>query len=197
MNEVLETIYQRRSVRQFSDQPVRDEDISLVLNAANHAPSAHNSQSWKFVILKGVKRRELAELVIARSKEYSKPTSALLRMAARSIAGAPVTIAVANTGDLISHGTELFKVDRVVAHDFFRTMEIQNSAAAVENLLIAATALGLSTVWLGVLFIIKEEILRFLDEPNGEFMAVIPIGYAKRGSHGPKKKPLDIVIKEL
>ena len=197
MNEVLETIYQRRSVRQFSDQPVRDEDISLVLNAANHAPSAHNSQSWKFVILKGVKRRELAELIIANSKEYANPTSALLRMAARSIASAPVTIAVANTGDLISHGTELFKVDKVIAHDFFRTIEIQKYAAAVENLLIAATALGLSTVWLGVLFIIKEEILRFLAEPNGEFMAVIPIGYSKRSSHGPKKKPLDIVIKEL
>ena len=58
-------------------------------------------------------------------------------------------IAVANTGDLIRHGTELFKVEKETAHDFFRTMEIQSSAAAVENMLLAATSLGLGTVWLG------------------------------------------------
>ncbi len=99
-------------------------------------------------------------------------------MAARSIQSAPVVIAVANTGELISHGTDLFKVDKEMAHDFFRTMEIQSSAAAVENLLLAATSLGLATVWLGILFLMKDEVLQVLGEPAGEFMAVIPVGYA-------------------
>ena len=84
-------------------------------------------------------------------------------------------VAVANTGELIRHGSERFQVDKEAARDFFRTMEIQSSAAAVENLLLAATSLGLGAVWLGILFLIKDDVLRFLGEPEGEFMAVIVV----------------------
>lgn len=196
-NSTLETIRLRHSIRQFSDEPVSETEIKTILEAANQAPSAHNQQSWRFVVVQGNKRFELSELVAEKLREYPKPSSTLLRMAARSIASAPVTIAVANTGDLIEHGTELFKVDREIAYDFFRTMEIQSSAAAVENLLLAATSLGLASVWLGVLFLIKKDVLAFLGEPGGEFMAVIPIGYALKESSGPSKRPLDYVVKRL
>ena len=118
-------------------------------------------------------------------------------MASRSIAGAPVVIAVANSGELITRGTELFKVDKSIAHDFFRIMEIQSSAAAVQNLLIAATSLGLATVWLGVLVLIKKDILKFLGEPEGEFMAIVPVGYAAKAGVRPKKRPLDVAVKYL
>ena len=76
-------------------------------------------------------------------------------------------------------------------------MEIQSSAAAVENLLLAATSLGLATVWLGVLVLIKDDVLQFIGEPKGEFMAVIPVGYAAQATAGPKKKSLDMVIKHI
>lgn len=118
-------------------------------------------------------------------------------MAARSIMSAPVVIAVANTGDLIEHGTQLFTISKDMARDFFRTMEIQSSAAAVENMLIAATSLGLSTVWLGILFLIKGDILQFLGEPTGEFMAVVPVGYAERPGIGPQKQPFEMKVKYL
>jgi nitroreductase len=118
-------------------------------------------------------------------------------MAAKSILSAPVVIAVANTGDLIRHGTELFQVEKETAHDFFRTMEIQSSAAAVENLLLAATSLGLGTVWLGVLYLIKNEVLRFLGEPQGEFMAVVPVGRPARVGGGPKKVPVEMKVRSL
>jgi len=118
-------------------------------------------------------------------------------MAARSIIGAPIVIAVANSGELISRGSDLFKVDKKTGHDFFRIMEIQSSAAAVQNLLIAATSLGLATVWLGVLVLIKNDILRFIGEEEGEFMAVIPVGHAAKENAGPKKRPLDVVVRFL
>ena len=78
-------------------------------------------------------------------------------MSSRSISSAPVVIAIANTGDLIKHGAQLFKVEKEMALDFFRIMEIQSSAAAVQNLLLAATSLGLATVWLGILYLIKDD----------------------------------------
>ena len=197
-NETLNTIKKRHSIRTFTDQPVTDEQIFTLLEAANQAPSAHNQQSWRFIVLRNIKKQQLADLVSARANDFPRPSSALLRMAARSIQSAPVVIAVANTGELISHGTDLFKVDKEMAYNFFRTMEIQSSAAAVENLLLAATSLGLATVWLGILYLIKNEVLQLLgEEPTGEFMAVIPIGYACRDTAGPQKLPVEMRVRFL
>jgi nitroreductase len=194
-NETLRTIRDRHSVRTFLKDDVTDEEIKTLLQAANAAPSAHNQQAWRFIILRGEKKQELAQLVTAQSANFPRPAAALLRMGAKSIISAPVVIAVANTGDLISHGTELFKVEKETAHDFFRTMEIQSSAAAVENILLAATSLGLGTVWLGVLYLIKDEVLRFLGEPAGEFMAVVPVGRPMKVGSGPQKQPIEMKVR--
>ena len=197
LNETLKTIKNRRSIRLFTKQEVSNDHINILLQAANEAPSAHNQQSWRFIVMRDQKRQELARLVTSKSGEFPRPASTLLRMAARSIAGAPVVIAIANTGDLIRHGTQLFKVEKEMAYDFFRTMEIQSSAAAVQNLLLAATSLGLSTVWLGILYLIKDDVLEFLGEPKGEFMAVVPVGYAATSSHGPQKQPLGMKVRHI
>ncbi|MFA5073682.1 MAG: nitroreductase family protein [Nitrospirota bacterium] len=198
LNDTLRTISNRRSIRNFSSDPVSDEQIAILLQAANEAPSAHNQQSWRFIILTGKKKNQLAELITEHASRFPRPAQALLRMSARSISSASVVIAVANTGDLIRHGTELFKVEKSMAHDLFRTMEIQSSAAAVENMLLAATSLGLGSVWLGIMSLMKDEVLTFLDEPTGEFMAVIALGYASRESgSGPKKQSLEMKVKYL
>lgn len=196
-NETLRSIRDRHSVRQFTEQQVSEEDLSTILDAANRAPSAHNQQSWRFIVLRHEKKHGLAELVSQRAGDFPRPSSILLRMAARSILGAPIVVAVANTGELIRRGDELFQVDKEAARDFFRTMEIQSSAAAVENLLVAATSLGLASVWLGILFLIKDEVLEFLGEPQGEFMAVVPVGYATKKTEGPKKRPLETIVRRV
>jgi nitroreductase len=197
LNDTLRTIHDRHSIRVFREDPVPDEFIAAILDAANAAPSAHNLQSWKFIVIRGSKKRELVELMNSHSENFPKPACTLLRMACRTIATAPAVIAVANTGELIRHGTSLFKIDTGRASDFFRTMEIQSSAAAVENLLLAAKSLGLDSVWLGIMFLIKDEVLKMLGEPKGEFMAIVPLGYAARPSDGPKKRGLDVTVKYL
>lgn len=196
-NGTLETIYRRHSVRQFEDKPVDNDLIRLILDAANQAPSAHNRQSWQFIVIKGEKKQQLSQLVSKRASDFPKPSAAILRMAARSLVNAPVVIGVKNTGSLINHGSNLFQIEKDRSLDFFRTMEIQSSAAAVENLLLAATSLGLGSVWLGILYLIKDDVLSFLGEEQGEFMAVVPVGYPKKESAGPKKVALEYVLKEL
>jgi nitroreductase len=197
LNETLGTIKARRSVRTFNKDDVHDDQVQILLQAANQAPSAHNQQAWRFIVLRGEKKNELAQLVTAKAASLPRPAAALLRMGAKSILSAPVVIAVANTGDLIRHGTDLFQVEKEMAHDFFRTMEIQSSAAAVQNLLLAATSLGLGTVWLGILYLIKDDVLRFLGEPEGEFMAVVPVGVPVKVGSGPQKHPLEMKVKQL
>jgi len=194
-NETLQSIRQRHSIRQFTEQTIGEEDLLTILNAANHAPSAHNQQSWRFTVITGSKKQELVDLVSERSSGFPKPNSTLLRMAARSISSAPIVIAVMNTGELIGRVDTLYENEREKARDFFRIMEIQSSAAAVENMLIAATSIGLASVWLGILILIQQDVLAFLNNPNGEFMAVVPVGYAERPSSGPKKRTLDDVVR--
>ena len=197
LNDVLNTIENRRSVRTFTARKVLQSDLQKILQAANQAPSAHNRQSWRFVVVSGSKKRDLALLVSRKAGEFSKSASALLRMAARSISSAPIVIGVLNTGELMRHGTDLMSLDGSDTADFFRTMEIQSSAAAVENLLLAATSLGISSVWLGVLYLIKDEVLSFLEVSGGEFMAVVPIGYTEKEKTMPAKKLLDAKVKYL
>ncbi len=196
-NVTLKTILERHSTRRFSGRDVPEELLNAVLEAANCAPSAHNRQPWRFLVVRGPKKEELARLCASRAADFSRPASVLLRLAARSITSAPVVVGVANTGDLIRHGRSLFQLNEEQTGDFFRTMEIQSSAAAVENLLIAATALGLSTVWLGILYLLKDEALQILGEPRGEFMAVIPVGWAEAEGAGPAKRPLTAVVRRF
>jgi nitroreductase len=197
LSAVLENIRNRRSVRSFNDKDISESDIETVLRAANYAPSAHNQQSWRFIVVSGAKKLELAHLVNLKASEFSKSSSALLRMAARSISSAPVVIAIVNTGELIKHAANLFSVEGENYFDIFRTMEIQSSAAATENLLLAATSLGISSVWLGVLFLIKDDVLNLLEEPEGEFMAMVPLGYSEKTGAMPPKKSLEVKVKYM
>jgi nitroreductase len=197
-NETLTTIQSRRSIRNFiPGQDVADKDITAILQAANQAPSAHNQQSWRFIVLRGAKKNELLNLVESKAADFPRPSCALLRMACRSISGAPVVIAIVNTGELIRRGPRLFAADQAEVRDFFRIMEIQSSAAAVQNMILAATSLGIGSVWLGILILIKNEVLNFLGEPRGEFMAIVPVGYPLRHSSSPKKQPLATCVKYL
>ena len=154
VNETIRSIYRRHSVRMFTDRPVSDEDLRVILNAANQAPSAHNQQAWRFIVVRQEHTKlQLAEMVRSRAGDFSRPSSLLLRRAVRSIVSASVIVAVTNTGELTRRGSESPEVYREAGSDVFRTMEIQSSAAAVENLLLAAASLDIGSVWLGVLVI--------------------------------------------
>ncbi len=187
MNTVIETIRRRRSVRRFTAEPIPDDVMHILLEAANDAPSAHNKQSWRFVIVREAAKDRLTTLIRDESALLPRKMKILLRLAGQIIQSAPVVVAIFNTGELAhaiegEHSREF--------RDFFQLMEVQSSSAAVENLMIAATSLGIGTVWLGAVCLIKEKIGRSLGQ-EAELMAVVPIGYPSREPDaGPRKKPL-------
>ena len=51
MNEVLNNILTRRSIRKFKPEQIKDEELDLILKAGIYAPSGMNRQSWKFTVL--------------------------------------------------------------------------------------------------------------------------------------------------
>jgi nitroreductase len=79
MNPVLEAITTRRSVREFTEQPVEEETIKTLLEAARWAPSGLNNQPWRFIVI----RKPETIQALSQLTKYSKVVS-----------GAPLLIAV-------------------------------------------------------------------------------------------------------
>ena len=155
-----EVIERRYSLRDFD--PARDvapEDVEKILRAAIRAPSAGNLQPWFFVVVREEKKKE-----------------ALARAALdqRFVARAPVVVVVCADPDRSAmryggRGVSLYC--------------LQDTAAATENLLLAAVALGLGGCWVGAFH--EEEAARALDLPSHlRPVAIVPLGHATRPPAG-------------
>lgn len=112
---------QRRSVRQFKKLPVTDEQITCILEAAMAAPSAVAKDPWRFIVMKKPENlKEVASFL---------PNGSFL-------ADAGVGIIVC--GDIDA------------AHSNSLSYMLQDCSAAIENMLLAISAIGLGACWLGV-----------------------------------------------
>ncbi len=167
--DFFEVVKMRRSVRSYLDEDVSDEEIRRLLEAATLAPSAGNCQPWEFVIVRDGKRKE------ALSKAA---------LGQRFVAEAPVVIVVCAN------------VPRTAAHYGSRGASlyvIQDTAAATQNILLAATAMGLATCWVGAFDEGKVwEILELPDEVRP--LAIVPVGRPRRVPSMPPRIPLERVV---
>jgi nitroreductase len=163
--DILHVIKARRSVRHFKPDPIPKEVITTLLEAARHAPSAGNLQPWRFY-------------VIWRDEVRSALAGAAFRQ--QFVAEAPVVIAVVAIPEASGlrygqRGRELYC--------------LQDTGAAVQNILLTATALGLGTCWVGAFD--DETVRRVLKLPPTERpVALIPIGYPASKAVTTSRKPL-------
>jgi nitroreductase len=134
-------IRQRRSTRHFSDRKVSHDDLLRLVEAGIYAPSGHNSQNQRFIILEQFKELEALDRV-----RFSWPyKSAVKRLMGRDpkgiIRGARAAIVVLSDDSLTSPGStgEYF---------IWRDLNVQNSAASIQNILLLATAMGIGNVWI-------------------------------------------------
>ncbi len=120
MPEILDIILSRRSIRQFTAEPVDPETLVLLLKAAMAAPTACNSQPWEFIV---VTEKETLDCIRTKLPfaRYNNP-------AAIVVCGNPE----------IAHNT--------AAREYW----IQDCSAATENILITAAGMGLGAVWIGI-----------------------------------------------
>lgn len=147
--DCIDAIMTRRSIRNYTDEPVTDEQLETVLRAAMAAPSAGNQQSWRFIVA----RDEAQRLALSEATPY-----------AGMIARGQVGIVVC--GDT-----------RDEKHPGYW---VQDCAAAIENLLLAAHATGLGAVWIGVHPIPEraEAVRRICGLPEGvEPLSMIALGH--------------------
>lgn len=159
---VLDAISTRTSIRAYQDRPVGADTVELLLRAAMSAPSARNRQPWAFIV---VDDKDLLRQ-LADSLPY-----------AQSAAAAPMAVVVCGVLTESQGATNA-------------GWWVQDAAAASENLLLAAHAVGLGAVWTGVYS--YEDRVRAVRNVLGlprhvVPLNVIPIGYPAENP-APKQK---------
>lgn len=176
----------QRACRSFAPDPVPAGDILRILDAAIHAPSAENSQPWVFVVVRDPERRRAIDDLTRRlwsdgARQHSMPrlTRGLLdevdAATASGFGGAPVLVVVAGDG---RDGT----VRRSLAASVF---------PAVQNLLLAANALGYGSALTTLTTVAAGELGPLLDLPEGvEPLAVVPVGRPARPLGPPRRTPV-------
>ncbi len=166
---VFEVIRKRRSIRKFRSDPIPKEDLRKILEAAIWAPSAGNLQPWEFIIVDSLeKRKELARAAL--NQDF--------------IAEAPIAIVVC---------ANVMRTASVYGERGANLYCIQDTAAAIQNMLLAACALGYGTCWVGAFR--DEEVKKVLNiPPEVRPVAIIPIGKPAESPSPRKRRPLDDIV---
>jgi len=165
--DIFEAIHTRQSIGKVKPDPVPRELIERMLAAAAQAPNHYKVRPWRFVVLTGAARERLGE-VMAQSLRRRDPTAnaeALARERAKPLR-APVVIAA---GVDKPNGPKVIGIENVCA-----------TAAAVQNMLLAAHGLGLAAKWRTVPAAYDPDVKTFLGfEPDQHLIAFVYVGYAE------------------
>jgi nitroreductase len=148
MNEVLNAIKNRRTIRKFKSDPIDEEKLQMILESGRWAPSFSNLQPWKFLVIKDQNLKNALDKVARES---------VLHL---GINEAPVVILVCVDR----------KIDPLHA--------IETGAAATQNITLAANSLGLGAGWIGVWGTETETAIRKLFQfpETTRVVSLIPIG---------------------
>lgn len=170
-NPAIKAILERRSCRSFRSDPLPAEHMDMLIESMRRAPSAGNRQPWRFyVVTSQNKKRALAEA--AYGQEFIIPAPVVFVVA---------TVSAESYDRYGDRGRRLFC--------------IQDTAAAVENLMLAATALGYGSCWIGAFD--DAAVAKVLSLPSGhQPVALIPVGRPARfGRRTGRRPPEEVVIK--
>ncbi|MGB9454500.1 MAG: nitroreductase family protein [Bryobacteraceae bacterium] len=167
--EFFDVVRRRRSIRAFARRQVEKEKLQRILEAANAAPSAGNLQAYEiYAVLND--RRRLTLALAARDQLF--------------VASAPVA--------LVFCAHPALSVERY-GKRAERLYSLQDATIACTSAMLAATAQGLATVWVGAFD--DDEVRRILGAPRGIMpVAILPVGYAAEKPKAPERRSLDDLV---
>ncbi len=184
MNEILQNILTRRSIRTYKQEQILDTELTEIIEAAKYAPSGSNSQSWHFTIVQNAEKlkqlntcvREAFKNLIVDDKTYRSKVSG--KKAAES-----------DNYNFYYHAPTLI----IVSNDREYSNAMADSAVALQNILLAAHSLQLGSCWINQLTWFGDEpaireILTTLGIPeNYKVCGAAALGY--RLGNQPKATP--------
>ncbi|MEX0664234.1 MAG: nitroreductase family protein [Acidimicrobiia bacterium] len=183
MSDFFDLVHHQRAHRRFTDEPVDDADVARLLDAAVHAPSAENRQPWEFVVVRDATLRSKLLDLAEQAWEGGGREFAEARLPAGLMADVEHGIGGGGYRDA--------PVLIVVAADIERGLEVTVPSSifpATQNLLLAATALGLASALTTISMGFTEDLQKMLDLPAHVVpQAIIPIGHPVK-QLGPSKR---------
>ncbi|ETW99859.1 MAG: hypothetical protein ETSY1_13350 [Candidatus Entotheonella factor] len=188
---LFDAMHSQRAIRHFSAQPVSDEAIDTILDAAIRAPSGGNRQPWRFVVIRDADiKRQLGQWYLSAWQTATAQMETLSQAyrhgaeLAQEMATVPVLVLAC-----IDHGEAGIGPGSIT-----RGASIY---PAVQNLMLAARALGLGTVLTTLHTQYENDIKALLNIPaTVETAALIPVGYPAEGVRFgyARRKPLSDVV---
>jgi nitroreductase len=185
VEDVFAVVHRQRACRTFGDDPVDDAIVERVLEAATFAPSAENRQPWVFVVVRDDARRSAIGALTRQAWEAGGRAHSEGRLspglladvetgAQGGVAGAPVLVVVCGDTRLGDR--------RVLEASVF---------PAIQNLLLAATALGLGSSLTTLPLVFGAELASIVELPAEVLpVAVIPLGWPARPLSPPRRLPV-------
>ena len=190
---MINTIKNRRSIRKYAATPVPKALLERILQAGILAPSSKNRQPWKFIVTTGTSKDEACKVMekgIHREKKSpfipeSRPYIAGAEHTLQIMRQAPALIFIVN--ELAAPFDKMLTMDERVSE----ICNAQSIGAAIENMTLTATELGLGSLWICDTFFAQRELSDWL---NGELYAVLAVGYAEESPAArPRKNPEEVI----
>ena len=206
--DFFETINTRKTIRKYKPDMPHMEDIKKIINAARLAPSATNSQNWQFIVIKNKNIMEKMKNAVIDAydnllKLYNEPSFSEqinhYKSYSTFFVNAPILIAIVET-KRTSNITEIMKKLNFEP-DKLKYMRPDSSllsmGAAIENMSLAAHALGYGTCWMAAPLIATEAFSSILQlEKNSHVISLLPLGIPYRDDYqSPQKKSLQEVMR--
>lgn len=183
--EILEVIRSQRACRAYRSDPVPETLLTDVLDAGRFAPSAENRQPWVFVVVRDAEDRRFIGDLIARAWEAGARAYSERRLA-------PALLADVDGG--ATGGLSAAPVLVVVCGDTARVHPSSVAASvfpAVQNLLLAATAVGLGSALTTLAVAFAPDLQARLGLAGHiEPLAIVPLGWPARSLGPPRREPL-------
>lgn len=173
--DVFEAIFSRRSVSKVRPDPVPRDLVEKLLAAAVQAPNHYRVRPWRFFVMTGEARYRLGEIMAQSmlARQPDSPLSALEKERGRPLR-APVVIAIS--------------VDAPAEPKVVEVENICAAAAAAENMLLAAHALGLGAMWRTGPAAVNPDVKAFFGlHPDQHLIGFIYVGYPEEESVKPER----------
>lgn len=197
---LYEVIRERRSIRRFLDQPVDRTVIERLLRAGSQAPSAHNRQPWRFVVLeRGARREALVEEMSARfradleaDRVPAERVEVLVDRGRSRLLQPPILILLFLTIEDMDDYPDRSRSEAE------RMMAVQSVALAGGYILLAAQEEGLGACWVCAPLFVPQLVRRELElPPEWEAQGVIILGYPAEAGRQRSRKELAEVTRWL
>lgn len=204
MITVIDAIKSRRSIRKYKPDPVPDDIILQLLDCARLAPSAHNSQPWRFIVLKdaGIKRKlkeyayelhfvESAPCIIACCADLSVYTRRTTRRRFKELQIDGALGDIGDTGYVAEPLPDDSSVDDL--RRYYLGSCRFNSAISTEHIALAALAFGLGTCWIHMFD--PKKVHQLLNLPDTVIVvSLLALGYPAQGPLPRPRVPLEDLI---